>query len=906
MNAPQDTRPGNSNSPGNTGNSPNSLELAVFRLLMRAYGRPFCDRYGAELLTFFCRDRQRARYAGLGGAVRFWRHTLRDLAAAAAQERRLERTDAWRLDAVRQDLASAFRQVRADPVFALSAIFILAVAIGANSAVFSVVNGVVLRPLPYPEPHNLVSVLVRFMPESGFDFAAFPLSPAEAAAYGRDSEAMEEVAQYRSVDLTLTAPGQDPERVAGIALGDRALPLLRVRPELGRWFLPEEAMPGGPPVAILSHALWNGRYDLDPAVVGRTVTINGALTEIIGVMPAGFDFPSAEVRVYVPNQFDPADPGGWSEHGVMAVGRLAEGVTLAQAEDELAALNQAWRAEYGHPQAGHFLYLEELRGFTVGDVRAALWMLLAAVGLVLLIAAVNVASLMLARGETRAREVWLRMALGAGRGRVIRQMLTESLVLASVAAALGLALARVALDAVLLIDPDALPRAEGITIDLPVLLFTLVISMTTVIVFGLVPAFQAASADLSKDSRTTESAGKKRLRSILVSVEVAICVVVVLSAGLIGRSFAELSRVDSGFTADGRLTFGMFLPRSTYPSYEEVRVGIHALRENLEGVPGVESVAYTSALPIVGGGSYPSFSIEGRPLPGPGERELSALTTVVTPGYLQTMGIEVVAGRAFEPTDLEDRPLVALINQEAATAYWAGENPLGQFINFRGEGRPWVEIVGVIDDVRVGGPGEEIGPQIYVAFAQQQGFWNATSREGAFVLRTSGDPLAAVAAARRAVSEVDPLLPLDNIRTARDIVDSSLSQQRLTSSLLGSFAAIALLLALVGVYSIVSYSVARRTREIGIRKALGAGRGQVLWLMVREGATPALTGLAVGLGLSLLVTSALADLLFQVSPHDPLTFIALPVILATVAILASWIPSLRAMRVTPVEALRGD
>ncbi len=900
MNAPQDTAPGNKNS------GPNAIELAVFRLLMRAYGRPFCDRYGVELLTFFRRDRKRDRFAGLLGTVRFWRHTLRDLAAAAAQERRIDRTDAWSIDSVRQDLASAFRQVRADPIFSLSAIFILAVAIGANSAVFSVVNGVVLRPLPYPEPENLVRVLVRFMPESGFDFEAFPPSPAEASAYAHDSTVMEEVAQYVHVDLTLNEPGQDPDRVQGIALGGRALPLLRVRPELGRWFEPEETMPGGPAVAILSHAIWNGRYDLDPAILGRTVTLDGTPTQIVGVMPEGFDFPHADVRVYVPYQLDHSNPGGWSNHGIQSVGRLAERFTLAQAGDELEALNEAWRAEYGHPQAGHFLYLEELHGSTVGEVRTALWMLLAAVGLVLLIAAVNVASLMLARGESRGREVWLRMALGARRGRIIRQMLTESLVLASVAAALGLALARVALDAILLIDPEALPRAEGITIDSPVLLFTLVISVTTVMVFGLAPALQAASADLSKDTRTTETAGKKRLRSTLVSVEVAICVVVVLSAGLLGRSFAELSRVDSGFSADGRLTFGMFLPRTTYPAAEEVRVGVHALREQLEGIPSVQSVAYTSSLPISGNGAYPSFSIEGRPLPGPGERALSALTIVATPGYLQTMGIDVVSGRAFELDDLEDRPLVALINREAATAYWPGEDPLGQLISFRGEGSPWVRIVGVIDNVLAGGPVEEIGPQIYLPFAQQQGFWNATSREGSFVLRTAGDPLAVVAAARRAVGTVDPLLPLDNIRTVRDIVDSSLSQQRLTSSLLASFAAIALLLALVGVYSIVSYSVARRTREIGIRKALGARRGQVLWLMVREGAAPALAGLAVGLGLSLAVTSALADLLFQVSPHDPLTFVALPLVLAAVAILASWIPSLRAMRVAPVEALRSD
>ncbi|NKB89156.1 MAG: FtsX-like permease family protein [Acidobacteria bacterium] len=887
------------------------LELRFFRLLIRIYGAGFRDRYEEELVSFFCRDRVRDRYAGVVGTLSFWRLTLRDLAATAARERAIAGREKWRAETVFQDIGFALRQIKADPGFSITAIFILAVAIGASTAVFSAVNGVVLRPLPYPEPDSLYRVFTRFLPESGYDFEQFTPSPREIVAYSDATEALVDVGLFDGFSLTFTAEGLDPTRLSAVGLDDRMMNVLGVHAEIGRRFGAEDMLGKATfttvlaPVALLSHRLWVDQYGSDPAIVGQTMTLDGSITEIIGVMPAGFSFPSPDTDIYVPYPVDRVDPGDWGWHGISAIGRLADGVTIEQAREELAALNARWREEFGHPQEGHFLYLEELHGSLIGDAREALWMLMAAVLLVLTIGAVNVASLLLARGETRASEIRLRMALGAGRARLIRQMLTESTVLAVSATVLGVGLAGLGLDAVLAVNPRALPRMDGIAIDTTVLGFSLLACAGTALVFGLAPAVQASRASMSERT-SADGAARKRLRSLLVSTEVAISVVVVLSAGLVVRSFTHLSQLDAGFNSEGRITFGMYLPEPTYPTNEEVRIGVTRLVDELRATPGVTGVAFTSALPISGPTAYPDFYVQGRPEPAPGERRSSAQTIVATPGYMNTMGIDVLAGRAFEATDTVNAPPVAIFNQTAVDTYWPGENPVGDFVQIAAADAPWIEVVGVIEDVRTEGLDREIQPQLYLPFEQEQGFWQATSRIGSFVIRTPGDPTQLVPGARAAVAAIDPNLPLENIRTAEDLVARSLAGPRLITGLLGGFAGIALLLALVGVYGIVSHSVARRTREIGIRQALGAGRTRVLWMMVREGAAPAFVGLGIGLAAAFVVTEALTDLLYQVSPRDPATFVALPIALAGVAVFASWIPSRRATRVTPVEALRSE
>jgi predicted permease len=810
-----------------------------------------------------------------------------------------------------QDLRFAFRQIRKNPVFAAVAILTLAVGIGANTAVFSVVNGVLLRPLPYPDQDELVRVWTRFLPESGYEGEDFPLSPREAVEYRDATTVMETVAYYDGGSSTLTGEGSEPQRLPTVWASFELFPLLGVQPQIGRWFSEEEDAPDGPSVVVLSDELWAARFGRDPSVLGRTITLDGTSAEVVGIMPAGFGFPDRSQRLYRPVQLDDTDPGGWGWHGVRTVSRLASGRSLAQADAELASLVSGWRQEYGHPQVGHSLYLRPLRADVVRGVSGTLWLLMASVGLVLLIAAANVANLLLARGESRAREVSVRVALGAGRLRIVRQLLTESVVLAAMGALLGVVLAWGAVRAALFIDPSVLPRTEGISMDLTVLGFTAVVALGSAFLFGMAPALQtkAGASNVVTESRSTSSSGGRRLRRALVVSEVALSLLVVVSAGLVGRSFVELVRVDTGVESEGRLTFNVELAGVAYPSLDEVKAGIAQLIDGLEAIPGVTSASFTSSLPLVNGARWlPDFRIEGRPRPTAGERMMSAATSVVTPGFVETMGIDVIRGRAFTRADRASDLLVALVNREAMEVYWPGEDPVGQRIGFSygSDTIPWATVVGVVENTRVDDPRGDIRPQIYLPHEQEQGFWGAATNAGTFVLHTAVDPSTVVPSARRAVATVDPNLPLSAVRTMEDVVDGSVAQSRLTSGLLGSFGIMALLLAMVGVYGVVSYSVARRTREIGIRVALGADRRQVVGMMVKEGARPALIGVAAGLAGAFFLTSYLSDLLFRVSPTDPLIFATLPIALSAVAVLASWIPSLRATRVPPTEALRQE
>jgi len=809
------------------------------------------------------------------------------------------------------DLRFAGRQLRNNPVFAAVAVVTLAVGIGANTAVFSVVNGVLLRPLPYEEPQDLIRLWARFLPESGYEDEAFPISPREAVEYRDATSVLGEIAYYSFGSYTFTRAGASPQELPVIQASADLFTMLGVPPGLGRWFSKDEDVPGGPAVAVLSHALWTSRFAADPNIIGQSMTLSGVSFEIVGVMPEAFGFPSPETRVYVPFQMNELDPGGWGWHGIHAIGRLAPGRSLEQADAELQSLILAWREEFGHPQVGHSIYLTPLREDVVRGVSSMLWLLRGAVVLVLLIASANVANLLLARGESRMREVSLRVALGAGRFRILRQLLTEGIVLAGAGALLGVGLAQLLVRGALIINPDVLPRTETIAMDLPVLGFTVAVALGSAILFGLAPALHAQvrpGAGLAAGTRAAGSSRGNRLRSALVVSEVALSLLVVVSAGLVTRSFVEIVRVDTGVDIEGRLTFTVGLPDARYVTSEEVRLGIRQIVDRMGAIPGVTSAAFSSSLPLTGARYLPDFRIEGRPRPESGERMLSAATHVVTPGYTETMGIGLVAGRRLDGGDRYGSGRVALIDEEALRLFWPGEDPLGRRIGFQfgSDTIPWATIVGIVENTRADGLQADIRPQIYLPHGQEQGFWGANERSGAVVLETAVDPLSLVPAVRSELAEADDELPLTNVRTMQDIMDNSVAQPRLTSGLLGSFGLMALLLAMVGVYGVVSYSVARRTKEIGVRIALGAETQRVVGLMVWEGARPALWGIALGLIVAWGAGSLLEGFLFGVSPTDPLTFVSLSLFLAAVALLASWIPSRRAAGVAPTEALREE
>jgi putative ABC transport system permease protein len=852
-------------------------------------------------------DARRKVLAGFGDIDRV---KARCRTSGKRKQRRRRRRD-WRGD-VAQDVRFGLRQVRRDPTFALIVAVTLAVGIGANTAVFTVVNGVLLRPLPYPEPDRLVQILTRFLPESGYEAEDFPVSAREAIAYRDATAALGGVAYYNRVDQTLTGEGGEPLRLSAVASSVDLLDVLGVRPELGRWFITEEAQPEGPPVVVLGNALWASRFGADPTVVGRSVVLSGRVAEVIGVMPAGFAFPRGGTEAYLPYQLDEADPGGWGGHGPQAVGRLTPGISKVQADAELAGLVRSWRDEFGHPQQGHSLYLVPLARATVQSVSSTLWMLMGAVSLVLLIAIANVANMLLARAEARMREVSVRMALGASRSRVTRQFLAESLVLAIIGAALGVALAVGAVRMVLWLNPEALPRSETIALDLPVLGFTAAVALGAALFFGLVPAFQGRSSGgaeaLTGDRRIAGSLRSRHMRAGLIATEVALALVVVLGAGLVTQSLVRTLAVDSGMSPAGRLSFELFLPEGVYSTPDEVRTGVRAIVEGMEAVPGVRSASFASSLPLTGTRYIPDFQIEGRPRPGPGERALSATVMVVTPGHLKTAEIGLIRGRTFQIGDRDGGPLAAIVSQEAARIYWPGEDPVGQRIafQFNREDIPWATIVGVVEDTHADDLRGEIDPQIYLPHGQEQGFWARNARDGFVLLHTTVEPRSVVPSVRQALREVDPNLPLAGVRTLEEIVSVSVADSRFVSALLGSFGAIALGLAMVGVYGVVACSVARRTKEIGVRTALGADRQRVVGLMVQEGVRPALLGLGVGVVVAFVGSSALRGMLYGVSPTDPKTFVALPLALAFVALLASWIPSRRATRVSPTEALREE
>ena len=804
------------------------------------------------------------------------------------------------MDSFWKDVRFGLRTLAKSPGTTLAALLALALGIGANTAIFSVVNSVLLQPMPYPDSERLVLVW-ESNPELGFP--RFTVAPPNFLDWRQQSRSFEDLAAVEFARFSLTG-GEQPQAVQGARVSSSFFRLMRSEPSPGRGFRPEEDRPGAPPVAVISRALWQSRFGSDPAVVGQPIQIDGQSHTVVGIAPEGFDFPF-DRQIWVPITADLASQGRGA-HYLLVIGRLKDGVSAEEAGTEIGGIAGRLAKAYPDSNSGWGAYVVPLHESAVENIKPALVILLVFVSFVLLIACANVANLLLARVVAREREIALRTALGAGRTRLIRQMLTETLVLFLSGGALGLLLAYWGTKALIALNPEGIPRAEEIGLDGGVLLFTLLVSLATGLLFGLVPALSAAGRQLVESLKEggRAMAGGVRgrfVRNTLIAGQVALTLILLVGAGLLIQSFARLQAVDPGFQPEGVLAVSYSLPQSSYAEPQQIAFA-QQLLERVQALPGVTSAATVYPLPLSGENMVLAFAVEGRPAPPPNEVP-SANVRAISTGYFRTMGIPILEGRAF--TDRDDRraPRVAIINRTMAKRVWSGESALGKRFTFDDPGQPdaqWLTVVGVVGEVRHATLSQEAGSEAY--WPQYQN----PIADATVMVRTASDPTALAGPIREQVKALDPNLPVDQIRTLDDLVTASLSQSRFKTVLLSIFAGLALVLAAVGIYGVVSYSVSQRTHEIGIRMALGAERRSVLRLVVRQGMALVLAGLAVGLAGAWFGSRYLEDQVYGVSAKDPVTFLAVPLVLAAVALIANYLPARRATRVDPLVALRRD
>ena len=797
-----------------------------------------------------------------------------------------------------KDIRYAIRSLVRNPAFTAIAIITLSLGIGANTAIFSVVNAILLRPLPHADAERIVW-LWDTIPQ----LPTAPTSLPEFLDWKEQNRSFEHIAAFLTGSMFVDA-GEGTEDVPVGIVTPGLFSLFRVNPIIGRTFTDEETLPGRFRVVVLSHSMWQNRLASDPNVSGRTIQLNGRPYTIIGVMPAGFSFPD-RATLWRPLAIDPAalDRG---PHYLNVVGRLKADVTLAQAQADMSAL--AARLSQQHPEktSGHGVKIVSLTSVVVGDIGRALLVLLGAVGFVLLIACANLANLMLARIGGRGREIAVRTALGASRLRIVRQLLTESLLLAVAGGGLGLLLAIWAVRWLVSLSPDTIPRLNEINVDPRVAGFTLLISVATGVLFGLVPALQVSKPNitdaLKESGRTTGGVAKHRFRSALVVSEVALSLVLLVGAGLLIRSFAKLNHVDPGFNPEQVLTMGVSLLPNKYPEEEQVATFYSQLLERSATVPGVISVSATSGLPVSGANTTDNFTIEGRP---PIAKEAEPLTEywVVTPRYFQSMGIPLLAGRDFSETDTKKSPNVVVINNEFRRLHFGSENPLGHRLKLQGQERDPLQIVGVVGDSRNMALDEQPRAAAYVPFLQDP-LSKEYARSMTIVARTKSDPGATAGSLRAEVTSMDKTVPVYAVKPMTEYLRDSLSRRRFSMILLSAFSGLALVLAAVGIYGVISYSVIQRTHEMGVRMALGAKRRDVLKLVLRRAMIMVLAGVAIGLVTSWALTRLIKSLLFNVSVTDPLTFAGIGVLIILMALLACLIPAWRATKVDPLVALR--
>jgi len=798
-----------------------------------------------------------------------------------------------------QDLRFSLRMLLKNPGFTAVAAITLALGIGANTAIFSVVNAVLLRPLPYRDPSRLV-----LMNESSKQLPDMSVSYPNYLDWRDRSRSFERIAAVQPAQYTLSGVDR-PERLGGWNVTADFFPTLGIAPLVGRDLTAQDDRPGAPPVALLTYGLWQRRFGGDPSVVGRALTLSGRSVAVIGVLPRQFRFYYGDADLFLPLGLDADRLKDRDEHpGIYVVARLRPGATAQTAFADMDAIARGLEKEHPESNSGNRVAVKLLQDDVVSILRPVLVVLAGAVGFVLLIACANVANLLLARASTREKEIAIRRALGASRRRVLLQVMTESALLSLFGGGLGLLLAAWLSDVLLSLLPAGLPRMDEVRLDATVLGFTLVLSLLTGLVFGIAPAWQASRSDvlepLKETARGSSSGrGQQRFRSVLVVSEVALALVLLAGAGLMARSFERLQEVRPGFRPGNVLSVQLVLPELKYKTKDEITSFADQMVARVEALPGVEAAGTVNPLPLTQEGWQTDYQIEGRPVPARGEAPNSDYH-VVSGAYFKAMGIPLVRGRLFDDSDREGTTPVVLVNETLARRYWPDGDAVGKRMRTGSVDQPgpWLTVVGVVGDVRQYGLDQEQKTQYYRPERQ------LALHPMSLVLRAQGDPEALSAALRRAVQSIDPDQPIYNIRSMDSLLATTLAPRRVSLLLLATFAVTALLLAGVGIYGVLAYSVTRRTHEIGIRMALGARRADVLVMVLRQGLRLVLAGAALGVAAAFGLTRLMSSLLFGVSPTDPATLGAVCVVLVGVALLACLVPARRASGVDPMIALR--
>ena len=807
-----------------------------------------------------------------------------------------------------QDLRYGLRMLRKNPAFTAVAVITLALGIGANTAIFSVVSGVLLSPLPYPEPERLVALYSKTA-----EFDRSSISYPNLLDWVRDNRSFSAIAGYRAYDLGLTGMGE-PERLPAEMVSASFFTLLGVAPALGRTFAPDDDQVGAAPVVLISAALWKRKFGSSPDAVGKVMTLDGKSYTIVGVLPASFryignNYQRSDVLTPIGQWNDPSFRDRRISMGMDAVGRLRPGITVQQAKADMSTLADHLAEVYPEADKSLGITLIPLKQNVVGEIQPFLLLLQAAVALVLLIACVNVANLLLARSTGRVREFAIRVALGASQRRALRQLLTESVLLGLAGGGLGLLLASWGLKAALKVLPEALPRAQDVHLDGRVLLFTLGASLLAGMLFGLAPAFKGAQPDLHqtlKEGGRGASGARHRAQTIFVVLEMALALILLAGGGLMIRSLAKLWSVNPGFDPRNVLSFNVSFPPISSPA--AIRESWLRIHDALSAVPGVEAVALTvGSRPLQGDSELP-FWIEGQPKPPTQSQMKATLFYLVQPDYLKVMKIPLERGRFLTPQDNEHAPLVTVIDEHFARLYFGGQDPIGKHVNFELFNTS-AEVVGVAGHVKQWGldsdAGSAVQAQCYLALPQTPDqFLTLLAASSGVVLRSAGSPQAQIAPVRRALEQYNSQAVMYDSQTLDSVISDSLAARRFAMTLLGVFAALALIMCCVGVYGVISYLAGQRTREIGVRMALGAKRQDVLRMVLAEAARVSLLGVAVGLLGAPALTRLMANLIFGISTHDPLTFLIVAILLALVALAACYIPARRASKVDPMVALR--
>jgi putative ABC transport system permease protein len=832
------------------------------------------------------------------------RRALIDLGGVEqAAERHREGSSVPALERLMLDARHAARVLRKNPGFTAVVVLILGLGIGANTTIFSLVSAVLLRPLPYEGPDRIVQLWHTPPPDQFPGMTRFAISPANYLDWRGQNHVFEGMAAYDSETFSYSA-GDRPEAVtAGLVTPD-LFAVLRARPLFGRIFAKDEDRPGKDKVAVLDHRFWRTHFGSDRQVVGREIRLSGETYTIVGVMPAGFRFPGW-ADLWAPLAWSDQERQVRGEHNYRAIARLKEGVNVKQAQSEMSALSRRLEQDYPEDDKGWGALVVPLRDEIVGDAKPALIVLFVAVSLVLLIACANVASLVLARTLARRREMALRAALGASRGRILQQVLTENVLLALAGGLLGLGLACYGLDAIVALLGDRLPRAPEVGVDGRALSFTLLVSVLTGVAAGFLPGLRLTRVEPGEalkqgSGRMTTDTGGQRTRSALVIVEVAVSLVLLVGAGLMIRTLGNLRGVDPGFDPRGVVSMSVAIPVRKYPSPREQSDFYERALERVRRLPGIDAAGAVSTLPLSGGGSMQPVAIEGRPAVALSQQPEVAVR-VMTPGYLQAMRIPLVRGRDFGDADGAGRPAVVLISESLARLFWPGEDPIGRHMTLTFHPGVAREVVGVVGDVKQEGlAAVQPAPTVYAPLAQMPGPWMT------LVVRPKTPLASLVPEVTGAVLQVDPEQPVTDVLTLEALTDDSLAHQRATMLLLAIFAAFALLLAGMGIYGVLTYAVRKRVPEIGIRLALGARRSDVLWMVLGHGLRITLAGLLLGALGAIALTRLLAGLLFGVTPADPATFACVSVLLCAISLLASYLPARVATRVDPAVALRSE